>query len=252
MIPNEDFDVKVFLDNSHPLMEAFKEHAPSSYKHCQNVAGFCDAISIELKNVNKEYLRCAALYHDIGKMINPSYFIENLLGAENPHETINDPKISALIISKHVSDSVAILAKNDFPNEIIKIIIEHHGDTRIQYFYNKASKEEKDNPIFRYNWDRPQTTESAILMIADVVESAARCYNEKNEINTKEQRAQLVYKLIRTLSNDDQLDNIKHGVIKACEKILPIELDALYHKRLDYDEDNNKEKTINEKVSNNS
>ena len=122
---------------------------------------------------------CAArepYYHDIGKLKRPMYFKENQLG-ENPHEHTN-PYISAAIVTAHTRDGVMLAQQYHLPQEIQDIIIEHHGDTPVMYFYHKALKQADGQAVdiadFRYDGRRPQSKESAIIMLADTVEAAVR------------------------------------------------------------------------------
>jgi len=223
---------KDYLDG-HALLERFKAIAPASLKHCQNVASMCEAVAIELPDLDRELLKVAALYHDVGKLMHPQYFSENQNGGGNPHDEL-DPHISYLIITRHVSDSAALLAQYHFPQEVIDIVMQHHGNSVVQSFFDKADTTEETN--FRYKWDPPQTTEAAILMVADRIEATAKSRYASGKLD-KEGRGEFVHRVIEELIEDDQLDRIAVGVLKVLRRVIPRELDSLYHKRVDFEEE---------------
>jgi len=222
---------KELLDLSHPLLDKFKESAPGSAKHCSNVETMCDAICSELPELDKNLLRVAARFHDIGKMFNPNYFIENQKGEENPHDKV-DPFVSYQLITRHVSDGAAILVQYEFPLEVINVVLQHHGNAVMYFFFNKSKCTEEEN--FRYKFRQPQTTEAAVLMIADVVESTARSLYSNAKLSDSKARKKVVEESVDRLIADGQLDNIKVGVLKVVKKVLPRELDSFYHDRIDY------------------
>ena len=121
----------------YPLLLKFKEVAPGSFKHCQTTAVICETIARQL-NIDSDLMECMATYHDIGKMLNPTFFSENLKVDEpNPHKDLH-PFMSYQIITRHVSDGAMILLQHDFPMEVVKAISEHHGNMVCRYFYRKA------------------------------------------------------------------------------------------------------------------
>jgi putative nucleotidyltransferase with HDIG domain len=224
---------KKFFDPTFPLMDKFRELAPGSYKHCQNVSNICEAVAAELA-LNTDLIKCAALYHDIGKMNNPGYFSENQSNGTNVHDNL-EPFISFQIISRHVGDSVLhLLQLKDMPLEVIEIISQHHGDTILRAFHNKVENEPEDK--FRYKCDKPETTESLILMIVDSVEATAKAFfgdpqrKEVDNINTA------INGTIDRLTEDSQLDNMKIGTLKVTKRVLTKELESIYHKRVSYDD----------------
>ena len=226
---------KSWLDGSHPLLERFKLLAPASFKHCQNVASMADAVANELPEVDRELLKVAAIFHDVGKVMNPDHFIENQNGSDNPHDDL-DPHVSYHLITRHVSDSAALLAQHHCSPEVIDIVLQHHGSTVVKYFY-RVSKA-KDDEAYRYKWDAPQSVEAAILLVTDVVEAAARSMHESGKLDALEGgRAEFVENFVKDLEEDGQLDNIRVRVLKAIKRVLPRELDALFHKRIDYPEE---------------
>ena len=229
----EEQDYKQFLDSDYPLLEKFREIAPGSFKHSQNVADMCELIAKEL-DLDSNLMKVAGLYHDVGKMLNPQMFAENQ-DEENPHDKLK-PDISYQIISRHLSDSILILFNYNFPVDVIKMVSQHHGNTVVKYFFDKSKSEIEDN--YRYKCKQPETDEAAILMIVDSVEATARSLASVNgKMENSEKRHAVVDNIIMRLEEDGQLDNIKVGVLKVIRKVLYKELDSLYHRRVAYPEE---------------
>lgn len=230
---NEKQIYKQYLEADYPLLEMFREVAPGSFKHSQNVANIVESIAIELK-LNPDLMKVSALYHDVGKMINPKFFSENQEN-DNPHDKL-DPWVSYQIISRHVSDTIAILLNYDFPRKIMKIISQHHGDTVLRYFFDK-SKAGSDE-LYRYKCTKkPECDEAAILMIVDSVEATARSLSSNGKLDDTKARRSLVDATVNRLVDDSQLDNMKIGTIKTIRKVLYKELESIYHKRVSYEGD---------------
>jgi len=223
---------KKYLEPAFPLLEKYREIAPGSYKHSQNVANICESISIELE-LDVALMRCCGLFHDIGKMNYPLNFSENQSSKTNIHDNM-DPNTSYHLITRHVSDGVLILLQNDFPVEVIKIISEHHGDTILRQFHKKD--EESPEDLFRYKGRKPTSIESIVLMIVDSVEATSRAMiiqrkdDEENGVFIK----RIIQSTIERLDDDDQLDKILHGAIKQIKRILSKEFESIYHKRVTY------------------
>ena len=224
---------KPYLEADFPLQEMFREVAPGSFKHSQNVANIVESIAIELK-LNVDLMKVSALYHDVGKMINPKYFSENQEG-ENPHDKL-DPWVSYQIISRHVSDTIAILLNHDFPRKVMKIISQHHGDTVLRYFYEKSNA--GSDELYRYKCTKkPECDEAAILMIVDSVEATAHSHASNGRLDNTKDRRSLVDVTINRLVDDNQLDNMRIGTIKTIRKVLYKELESIYHRRVSYEGD---------------
>lgn len=221
-----------FLEGDFPLMEKFRELAPGSYRHSQNVANICESIAVELK-LNPDFMRVCALYHDVGKMVNPMYFTENQ-DEENPHDKL-EPKVSYQIISRHLSDTVAILLNYNFPIEVLKVVSQHHGNTVIKYFFDKSGAQ--NDTSYRYKCAvTPETDEAAILMIVDSVEATARSLASNGKLETGNDRHHMIDDTINRLVDDGQLDSMKIGTLKVIRQILYKEIDSTYHKRVPYDD----------------
>lgn len=235
-IDTEKYNLKNLLDPKHPLLEKFRDKAPGSYSHSQNVSALCEAVALKM-DLNSDIMRIIGIYHDVGKMTFPDAFYENQNGHGNMHDDL-DPIISFHLISKHVSDTALILSQlEDFPKELIKPIVQHHGNSVIKSLSLKA--EDIDENMFRYkNTDPPQTLESAILMICDCVQATTRSKEYSKEINDIKDINNIVNSTIRRLEQDDQLDEIRVGDLKNIRKALQNELKSKYHKResKDYEE----------------
>ena len=230
---------KKYFDPTFPLLEKYREIAPGSYKHSQNVANICESVAIELE-LDVDLMRCCGIYHDIGKMNYPLNFSENQSSKTNIHDNI-EPNVSYHLITRHVSDGVLILLQNDFPIEIIKIISEHHGNTILRQFHKKD--EESPEDLFRYKGKKPTMIESIVLMIVDSVEATSRAMiiQRKDDEENGAFIKRIIQSTIERLDDDDQLDKILHGAIKQIKRILSKELESIYHKRVAYkDEEEDK------------
>jgi len=224
------------LDSSHPLLQKFRDICPGTYKHSQAVTAMIENASVVL-GLDVEFMKIVAMYHDIGKINNPKFFTENQLESDDdPHEGL-DPWISSQIISRHVSDSVNILLNNkNFSRRMIEIISQHHGTSVIKYFYNKAKSKDKNK--YRYKCTKPDSIESAVLMICDRLEATTRSLFQNNKYNNTP--TEIVDNVINELLDDEQLDDviIKLGDLKRFKIALVKELEGMYSKRVDYDKAN--------------
>lgn len=223
---------KEFFDTKFPLLDKFRSIAPGSFKHCQNTANICESIASEL-GLNIDLIKCAALYHDIGKMNNPTYFTENQSNGTNPHDEL-DPYISYQIITRHVGDSVLhLLQVEEMPIEVIEVVSQHHGNTILKAFHNKVKGEPDEK--FRYMCSPPISPEALILMIVDSVEASSRSFF-LNDDDKEEFIPKAINGTIERLMDDNQLDNMKIGVLNITKKLLFKELESIYHKRVSYED----------------
>ena len=231
----EVFDLKPFLDAKHPLLETFRKVAPGTFAHSDNVADLCEAVALDL-GLNTDIMSVLGKYHDIGKMNCPDAFSENQNGGGNMHNDL-DPMISYQLITRHIGDTAVILLNEPgFPRLLIEMVTQHHGDTVLRFFANKSKATVED--VFRYKCKKPQTIESAVLMICDSVEATARSLHVNGKLETTEERKSVVNNTINRLMDDDQLDDVKVGDLKKVRRVLYKELENRYHKRELYgDED---------------
>ena len=176
-------------------------------------------------------MKVAAIYHDVGKMFNPKYFTENQLEDEDPHKDL-PAKMSYQILTRHVSDSVIILLNDhNFSRRLVEIISQHHGTTVLKYFFDKSKTD--DDSLYRYKCTKPDSVESAVLMICDHVEATSRSLSNAGKLNP----INVIDGTLNKLVDDGQLDEvtIKLGDLKKIKIALAKELEGIYQKRVDYD-----------------
>jgi putative nucleotidyltransferase with HDIG domain len=223
------------LDSSYPLSQKFREACPGSYKHSQAIASMIEVISMDL-GLDVTFMKVAAMYHDIGKMINPKYFTENQLDDENPHDKL-DPRMSYQIITRHVSDTAYILINDEnFPRELIEIVGQHHGTTVVKYFFDKSGSSVEDN--YRYKGRKPQDIRSMILMICDRIEAMSRSAVQirAKDPDKKFDPIFIIESTITNLMSDGQLNEVymKIGDLQKIKEALAKDLEGTYQKRVDY------------------
>jgi putative nucleotidyltransferase with HDIG domain len=206
-------------DLNHPLLRRMTIEAPGTYHHSLVVANLAEAAA-EAIGANGTLCRVCSYFHDVGKLVKPEYFTENMNYERNPHDDLA-PTMSALIIIAHVKEGVDLALKHNLSRRIIDIIQEHHGTSLVYYFYKRALQQQEDaraggkimkmreddipevsEENFRYAGPKPQTKESAIISLADMVESASRSLEKP----TPQKIEQLVTDLIAQRVADRQLD----------------------------------------------
>ena len=225
---------KEIIDPDYPLLVEFKERAPGTYRHSNNILTFCESISKTL-GLNTDLMRAAALYHDIGKMNHPKVFSENQNGSGNIHDSL-EPKTSYHLITRHVGDGILILLQiPDMTIELLNIISQHHGNTVLKYFYDK---DDVDEDKYRYKCHAPTTLESSVIMIADSVEATTRSLHNNGKMGDNDNdKMKIIEKTVNRLINDDQLDELTVGSLKKIKNVLYKELQTMYHKRVDYEDE---------------
>lgn len=226
---------------SHPLLQELVRRAPGTYNHSITVATLAEAAA-ESIDANGLLVRVGAYFHDIGKMLKPGYFIENMLeGSASKHQRLN-PAMSTLIIIGHVKDGVDLAEQHNLPRPIINFIEQHHGTTLVQYFYHAASKAAEDHPdrieveesSFRYPGPKPQSRESGVMMLADAVESASRTLSEPTP--------KRIESLVRAITMDKLLDGqfeestLTLSEINQIQDSLTKSLISIFHTRIKYPE----------------
>ncbi len=218
---------------NHPLLRRLLMEAPGTYHHSIIVANLAEAAA-ERIGANMLLARTGAYYHDVGKLKRPLYFKENQHG-DNPHDRTT-AHLSAAIVTAHTTDGLRMAQKHHLPPEIQRIIVEHHGDTPVMYFYHKALQQADGKPVdvkdFRYSGSRPTTRESAIVMLADTVEAAVRSMSEP----TPQAIAQFIERLVRGKIEDGQLSNSPltlHDIDGISEAFINV-LRGVFHERIEY------------------
>ena len=217
-----------------PLLRELAFKAPGTFQHSLQVANLAEAAIYKIGG-NALLVRAGALYHDIGKMDNPQYFIENQNSGENPHDKLAYEK-SAQIIIQHVYRGVEIARKNRIPELLIDFIRTHHGNTRVDYFYQSflknSPKKMVDEKVFRYPGPIPSSKETGVLMLADSVEAASRSLKNPDENSISE----LVERIINYKLEQNQLINSEISLkdIQLIKQIFKTMLMSIYHVRITY------------------
>ena len=236
---------------NHPLLKDLIVKAPGTYHHSMVVGSMCEAAAREI-GANPLLNKVMGYFHDIGKMEHPSYFIENQLKGENPHDLIS-PHLSKTIIMAHVKDGVEMAVKARLGKEIIDGIKQHHGTTHVSYFLSRARKQ-AENPDdikeeeFRYAGPKPQFKESAILMLADSIEAAARAMEDPSPTKLDH----LVENMVERKFVDGQLDecDLNFEELTLIKKIFYRTVLGVYHQRVEYPSDREENKKIVNKPAN--
>lgn len=233
-----------YADPNHPLLKRLLMEAPGTYHHSLMVGNLAEVATREIGG-NPLLARVGAYFHDIGKLRRPHFFKENQL-SDNPHDKLT-PNLSTLVITSHTKDGEEIAIKHRLPKIIRDIILQHHGNTLVAFFYHKAMQMDKSEELkeenFRYEGPVPDTRESAVVMLADSVEAAVRSLPEKTPGKTEG----LIRKIIKDKLDDGQLDRcdltLKDLSIIA-DSFLQV-LSGVYHERPEYPE-LEKEKSLSE------
>jgi len=230
-----DESLKELSNTNSKLLRELAEKAPGTFQHSLQVANLAEACANEIY-ANSMLARTGALYHDIGKMLNPMYFTENQVTSVNPHNDLS-PKDSAQIIIDHIINGVELAKKNHIPDRIIDFIRTHHGTTLVYYFYKKEeqfSGEKVELNDFQYPGPIPFSKETAILMMCDSVEAASKSLKEPNSQSIDN----LVDKIINKQMEDGQFMNadITFKELQTIKKVLKKKLKNIYHLRIEYPE----------------
>ena len=216
-----------------PLLRRLLLEAPGTYHHSIIVANLAEAAADAI-GANGLLARVGAYYHDVGKLKRPLYFKENQMG-DNPHDR-TDPRISTAILTAHPRDGVLMAQKYRMPQQVLDIIGQHHGDTPVIYFYNKAMQASPEEPVdiadFRYDGPKPQTREAAIVMLADTVEAAARSLPNP----TPERVDALIRSLVKGKTDDRQLDEctLTFRQLDTVCRVFEQVLSGVFHQRIAY------------------
>jgi putative nucleotidyltransferase with HDIG domain len=222
-------------DLSHPILKALTIKAPGTYHHSILVGNLaeeaCNAIG-----ANPLLARVGAYYHDIGKTEKAEYFVENEMGAPSKHDGLT-PSMSALIITNHAKDGIELAKRHKINNAIIDFLAQHHGTGLIYYFYQRAlervkSGDELKEEEFRYSGPKPQTKETAVVLLADSVEASSRMLSDPTPARIRG----LVQKIINNKFIDGQLDECDltlrdlHRIAESFVRVLT----GVFHTRLEY------------------
>jgi putative nucleotidyltransferase with HDIG domain len=227
-----EFRLLELSNPAHPLLQKLMLEAPGSYQHSLIIANLVDQA---VKNIGGNALlaRVGALYHDVGKTRRPQFFVENQFAGENPHDRLS-PHLSFLIITSHVRDGLELLRQFKLPRALEPFVLEHHGTTVLSYFYKRALEDSSrlDELNFRYAGPRPRTKETAVLMLADAVESASRSLSEPSQGSIRA----LIDRLIEQRLHDDQLADspLNFRDLEVIAGTFERMLTAILHRRISY------------------
>lgn len=217
---------------SHPLLQRLLVEAPGSYQHSLIISNLVEP-AVAAVGGDALLARVGALYHDVGKMRRPQFFVENQFGGENPHDRIS-PHLSYLIITSHVRDGLELLRSYRMPRELEPFVLEHHGTSVLAYFYKRALEDTSSvsELNFRYPGPRPRSKETAVLMLADAVESAARTLGDPTQGSIRA----LIDRLFEQRLQDDQLSQSQLNLhdLEVIAATFERMLTAILHRRIAY------------------
>ncbi|MCC1484557.1 HD family phosphohydrolase [Winogradskyella immobilis] len=229
-----DVSLLELSDTNTKLLKELSNKAPGTFHHSLNVANLAEASANEI-GANAMLVRVGALYHDIGKMKNPTYFTENQSTGINPHEELSSKESSDIIIN-HVLDGIEIAKKNNLPDRVIDFIRTHHGTSVVYYFYMKEKTLDDKTMVsdFSYPGPKPFSKETAILMMCDSVEAASKSLKAPTSSKIND----FVENIINKQMDMGQFLNadITFKEIQAIKKVLKLKLANIYHLRIEYPE----------------
>ena len=229
-----DFKMLELANLNHPLLRQLFLRAPGTYHHSMTMAQLSEAAA-EAIGANALHTRVACYYHDVGKSLQPHFFIENQRGI-NPHDSLR-PHQSARVIITHVTDGIALGEQYDLPKPIMDAIWTHHGTSLVKYFYIKALEEAAEGEVvdeadFRYPGRLPDTKEAGIIFLADRVEAACRSIKDPSEQDFND----MIQKLVNGALTDGQLEECPLTIqeITTVIRVFSTSLLGIYHHRIAY------------------
>jgi hypothetical protein len=224
-------------NSNNKLLRELSHKAPGTFQHSLQVANLAEEASFTIGGDSK-LVRAGALYHDIGKMEAPMYFIENQVTGVNPHDKLTYEESAAIII-RHVTRGLELAKIHKLPQEVVDFISTHHGTKRVEYFYIKQKLENPEKSLnersFTYPGPIPYSKETALVMMADAVEAASRSLVQPDDANINE----LVERIINRQFESDQLSNANLTLrdISQVKEIFKRNLQNIYHVRISYPEE---------------
>jgi len=221
-------------DKEKPLIRRLSLEAPGTFEHTLLICGLAEEAT-RMIGGDIDLIKTGALYHDVGKLHAPNWFIENQDGSKNPHDELDDPIKSAEVLQAHVDEGLKFARKNRLPKLIANFIPEHQGTLKMGYFFQKAKEKNLDinEYYFRYKGPIPQSKETAILMLADGCEAALRAMN----INASDKEAlETISNIIYSRQKDGQLDdsNLSKGEIFLIKRAFLNVWKRIRHRRIQY------------------
>lgn len=250
---SSDLSLLELADMEHPILKRLAEDAPGTYHHSLMVASLTQA-AVNAIGGNGLKAAVCAYFHDIGKLIKPEFFVENIQTEANPHDDLT-PSMSALVIISHVKEGVDLASKYKLPIPIIEAIEQHHGTSLVQFFYHKAKQLQKENDLeevkeetFRYPGPKPLSKENAVLSLADAVEAVSRSLEKVTPANIED----IVNEIVDNKIKDGQLDSseLTFSDISKIKRTFILTLGNMLHTRISYpslDENRNNQSTETDK-----
>ena len=246
-----DLSLLELTDMNQPLLRKLSLEAPGTYHHSLRVGNLAEAAARAIR-ANSLLVRVGAYFHDIGKLNKPEYFVENEVEANSKHKNLS-PMMSTLVITAHVKDGLEFAKYHRLPSRIFDFVEQHHGNSVVKYFYHEAKEKNNHNDnedrvapeSFRYSGPKPQTKETAIVLLADSVEAASRALSSVTPAKLKG----LVHDIIMSKLLDGQLDqsNITMSELKTIENTFTRGLAGVFHARIKYPEENGQAETNHKK-----
>ena len=239
-----DISLLELSDLSHPLLQSLAINAPGTYHHSLTMASLAQNAA-EAIGANGLMLRVCAYFHDIGKLVKPGFFSENIQFTENPHDDLT-PSMSTLVIVSHIKEGVMLAKKHKLPQVVIDGIEQHQGTSLVSVFYHRAKTQQKETGAgqssvnaedFRYEGPRPQNREMAILMLADGCEAASRSLDKPTPVRV----ANLISDIFDSRMRDGQLDecSLTLAELNKIKQSFIFSLTNMLHGRVAYPKDEN-------------
>lgn len=236
-----DISLLELSDLSHPLLQSLAINAPGTYHHSLMLASLAQNAA-ETIGADGLMLRVCAYFHDIGKLVKPGFFSENIQFEENPHDELT-PSMSTLVIVSHIKEGVTLARKYKLPQVIIDAIEQHQGTSLVSVFYQRAKTRSAGQPAindedFRYEGPRPQTREMAILMLADSCEAASRSLEKPTPVRV----TNLISDIFDARLRDGQLDEctLTLAELNKVKQSFVFSLTSMLHGRVAYPKDENR------------
>ncbi len=231
-----DLTLLELSDFNHPLLRELSQKAPGTFHH-SIIVGTLAEKAAKAVGANPILARVGAYYHDIGKIMRPEYFIENTMDSDKSKHEWLPPDVSVQMVVSHVTDGIALANKHHLPQRVIDFIPMHHGTTLVAYFYGKALRRpfatgDVSEEDYRYDGPKPHSKETAIVMLADSVEAAARSLQDKSLDNIET----VMEDIVKSRYEEGQLDNTDltfSDLTRIKESFLSV-MSGIYHKRIEY------------------
>ncbi len=224
---------------SHPLLRRLQDEAPGTFQHAMLVGNLAERAADRI-GADPLLVRVGAYYHDVGKLYSPAFFVENFGDDPSPHEHI-DPMQSNRVIQQHVVQGIELARQAKLPEAVVRFIPEHHGTRLVAYFYRRAAEVRPDiSPdLFRYPGPKPQSRETALVMIADACEATARSMTDRSAERIRE----VVEQTIRERIEEGQLDEcpLSLSELRVIAESFTATLNAVFHPRVEYPEPTRRE-----------